>query len=203
MSEIQLITVLYLLVAARALLFFAPKLLASSEQRRTVQETLDSVVVAGVAALLLITFVVRSFYIPSASMVPTLRIQDYVLVNELIYRVSSPMRGDIVVFRPPHDPARDYIKRVVGIEGDVLEVKEGRLFRNSVPIDEPYTYEPEILGDQEPVRVPAGRLFVMGDNRNNSSDSRVWGFLPVNRVVGRASLIFWPPNRVRLLRSPA
>lgn len=202
MSETQLIILLYLLVFGRVLLHFKPDLVGDRDKRKFFAEYADSLVTAGVAALLLITFVVRSFYIPSASMVPTLLIKDFILVNEMVYRMSDPARGDIVVFRPPHaeGQGKDYIKRIVAVENDVIEVREGQLYRNGELVEEPFTNEE--LMDRKSVdayRVPPDHVFVMGDNRNNSLDSRVWGPLPVENIVGRAELIFFPPSRIGLL----
>ena len=137
---------------------------------------------------------------------PTLLENDYILVNELEYTFSRPMRGDIAVFRPPdryEGDKPDLIKRVVGIEGDVLEVKDGRLWRNGIELDEPWVKEP-IDGrwppeGEKPHVVAQGCCFMMGDNRNNSSDSRVFGDVPLKNYVGRAVVIFFPPRRMGLL----
>ncbi|HXE73873.1 MAG TPA: signal peptidase I [Candidatus Nitrosotenuis sp.] len=200
MNEIQLITMIYILVAGRLLVHLFPAV--AGRLRRTLNEYLDSFIVAGSAALLLITFVVRSFYIPSESMVPTLLVHDYILVNKFICRFCQPDRGDILVFKPPPGVAdsddKDFIKRVVGIEDDVLEIKDGVLYRNGEKVDEPYVHE-QMFGDMPAYRVPRGHVFMMGDNRNNSDDSRRWGPLPLDRVVGKAFIIFWPPQRIRLL----
>lgn len=200
-NEEQLIVLIYILVVARLVLHHIPRVLNSVPLRRSVNEYLDSFIVAGAAALLLITFVVRSFYIPSESMVPTLLVNDYILVNKFVYRFCHPMRGDILVFHPPHihDPdKKDFIKRCIAIEGDEIAVREGKVILNGQPIDEPYIAAPPMM-DYGPKVVPPGHIFMMGDNRNNSDDSRNWGPLPLDNVVGKAFIIFWPLNRVRLI----
>ncbi|ODT79101.1 signal peptidase I [bacterium SCN 62-11] len=171
-------------------------------KRRNVNEFIDSIVHAGVSALLLIHFIVRSYYIPSGSMIPTLEIKDYILVNELQYRFTKPARGDVAVFHPPatyHGNKEDLIKRVVGIEGDTISVKGGQLYRNGVKVEEPFIKEP-IREDFAEIRVGAGRCFMMGDNRNDSFDSRFWGDVPYDHYVGKAEFIFWPPQRAGRIR---
>jgi len=201
LSETQLFLVLYVLVGLRLVFHLYPKLLDETWHQWQ-SELIDGMVVAGVTALLLINFVVRSFFIPSGSMEPTLQVDDYILVNEFIYRFVKPQRGDIVVFKPPESANsnpdhRDFIKRIVGIEGDVIEVRDGALYRNGFRVQEPYVAEP-IFGDEPPVLVKPGHLFMMGDNRNNSQDSRYWGQLPEENVVGKAFLIFlnWREKRL-------
>lgn len=167
------------------------------KMHKTVREYIDSFVIAGTVAMLIITFVVRSFYIPSESMVPTLLVNDYILVNKFVYHFSSPSRGEIVVFHPPHvsNPSEvDFIKRCVAVENDVVEVNKGVLYVNGEPMQEPFIKEPPV-NDFPPYRIPAGCIFMMGDNRNNSDDSRYWGPLPLKNVVGKAEAIFWPLSR--------
>lgn len=170
--------------------------------RRNINEFIDSIVQAGVSALLLIHFIVRSYYIPSGSMIPTLQIHDYILVNELQYVFSKPARGDVAVFHPPDTytgDKEDLIKRVVGIEGDILEVKDGKLYRNHQLVDEPYIKEP-IQGSFGPYTVKPGCCFMMGDNRNDSYDSRFWHDVPYKNYVGKAEFIFFPPKRIGRIR---
>jgi signal peptidase I len=170
-------------------------------------------------------FVVEAFYIPSESMVPTLRIGDRVLVNKFIYRFTEPQRGDIIVFKsveggslPPQEdliervvdlvrpgrsqepPREDLIKRVVGVPGDEISVRNGRLFVNGEPQREPYVNKKYPDRSFSPaVTVPKGHVFVMGDNRTNSQDSRVFGPVPERNIEGEAFLRFWPPDRIGLL----
>ena len=145
-------------------------------------------------------FVMEAFWIPSGSMIPTLEIGDRVLVNKFIYRFTEPERGDIVVFRSVDNPDEDLIKRVVGVPGDEIAVRRGRLILNGEPQKEPYTNKnfPD-RSFYARTTVPEGHVFVMGDNRGNSADSRVFGPLPKKNIEGEAFLRFWPPNRIGLL----
>jgi signal peptidase I len=145
-------------------------------------------------------FVMEAFWIPSGSMIPTLEIGDRVLVNKFIYRFTEPKRGDIVVFTSVDDPKEDLIKRVVGVPGDKIAVRGGKLFLNGEPQKEPYTNKK--LPDRSffaRTTVPKDHVFVMGDNRGNSADSRVFGPLPKKNIEGEAFLRFWPPDRIGLL----
>ncbi len=145
-------------------------------------------------------FVMEAFWIPSGSMIPTLEIGDRVLVNKFIYRFTEPKRGDIIVFRSVDNSDEDLIKRVVGLPGDKIAVRHGKLFRNGEPQKEPYTNRK--LPDRSfyaRTTVPKGHVFVMGDNRGNSADSRVFGPLPKKNIEGEAFLRFWPPHRIGLL----
>ncbi len=145
-------------------------------------------------------FVVEAFYIPSESMVPTLEVGDRVLANKFIYRFTEPERGDIVVFRSVEGGEEDLIKRVVGIPGDKISVKNGTLFLNGEPQKEPYvnTSFPD-RSFASPKKVPQNHVFVMGDNRANSRDSRFFGPVPEKNIEGEAFIRFWPPNRLGLL----
>ncbi len=212
-----------------------------------VREYLDAFIVAGLAALFLITFVVRTFFIPSGSMLPTLQLNDVLLVNEFAYKLHPPADGDIAVFTPPIDSGgNEFIKRVIGVPGDALSIRDGVVYRNGHPLREPYVNAPPAYdlkiadytidvdnGDgvmraldptvanipprslwQAPDRIPKGFYFMLGDNRRYSDDSHVWGFaqlhgpfvagpLAAQHVAsgfdGDAFLIFWPPNRLRIL----
>jgi signal peptidase I len=171
--------------------------------RQVLREYLDAFIVAGLVALFLITFVVRTFYIPSGSMEPTLQIHDILLVNEFEYRFTKPHEGDIVVFDPPVPTQNDFIKRVVGLPGDTLRVHDGVVYRNGVAMNEPYIaekpdYELQVknygitvngtpLDPQyanipprsawtAPDRIPPGCYIMFGDNRTDSEDSHIWGF---------------------------
>ncbi len=145
-------------------------------------------------------FIVEAFWIPSESMVPTLEVGDRVLVNKFIYRFTEPARGDVVVFRSVEGNGEDLIKRVVGLPGDTIAVRDGTLFVNGEAQKEPYTNK--AVPDNSfyaPTQVPNGNVFVMGDNRTNSADSRVFGPLPKENILGEAFLRFWPPGRIGLL----
>jgi signal peptidase I len=162
-------------------------------------EVVVIVAAAFVLALLIQQFIVKPFYIPSESMENTLVKGDRVLVSRFTYRFGQPHRGDIVVFHPPSDQTQDYIKRVVGVAGDTVAVRDGRLYINGVVQDEPYVKEPRMVVDFDQKTVPQGSIFVMGDNRNNSGDSRVFGPVKVNEVVGEAFLVYWPLTKLHWL----
>lgn len=173
--------------------------------RTSVVETLDASIFAALLSLLIITFVVQAFYIPSGSMEPTLQVDDRILVSKFSYRIGRIARGDVVVFHYPLNPGKDFVKRVVALGGERVELRDGVVLINNQPISELY---PTALaaGDRActtsygPQRVPRGQLFVLGDNRCNSEDSRFFGFVPVGNVVGKALLVYWPPQRIGLVR---
>lgn len=143
------------------------------------------------------TFVAEARYIPSGSMLPTLEINDRLLIDKVTYNFSDPDRGDIVVFYPPDLLGQKdaFIKRVIGLPGDVIEVKNGQVFVNGDPQQEPYIAAPPEY-QYGPVKVPADSYLVLGDNRNKSFDSHNWGFVPEDNVIGRAVLRFWPLDRL-------
>jgi signal peptidase I len=195
-----------------------------SFKKSVAREYFESLVIAVVLALFIRTFVVQAFKIPTGSMEPNLLIGDHLLVNKLVFgpyvsgaeRTLLPMkeigRRDVIVFKYPEDPERDFIKRVIGLPGEQIEVRAKRVYVNGRLLDEPYAYyleEPPPVpqeldpGDDRqamngdprenygPVTVPPKHYFVMGDNRDNSQDSRYWGFLPRDYVKGRALVIYW------------
>lgn len=144
------------------------------------------------------TAVVEAYWIPSGSMWPTLEVGDRLLGAKFAYWLDAPHRGDIVVFAPPSSAATDarrLVKRVVAVAGDRVEVRGGRLFVNGAPVREPYLAEPPAY-TLAPLAVPAGYVFVLGDNRNNSFDGHVWGLLPVDHVKAKALFRFWPLGRL-------
>lgn len=182
--------------------------------KRFLLETLETLFLAVVifAAINLVSVRVR---VDGFSMQPTLENGNYVLVNRLAYIGSGPQRGDIIVFRPPMYPEeglwerliglpnleeryQDYIKRVIGLPGEQVKISDGIVYINGVPLSEPYLdSRPAYSGEWE---VPPDTLFVLGDNRNNSSDSHAWGFVPRKNVIGRAELVYWPVTEMTLLR---
>ncbi|MCD4742401.1 MAG: signal peptidase I [Desulfobacteraceae bacterium] len=181
---------------------------------KTLRENIEVIVIAVVIALFIRTFVVQAYKIPSGSMKDTLLIGDHLLVNKFIYGVKIPFtdgkilipikdpeQGDIIVFKYPEDPKKDFIKRVVGIEGDVVKIVKKKLYVNGelkeykehVKYTDPIIY-PVNLNNRDnlgPIKVPKDSLFVMGDNRDNSHDSRFWGFVKLNAVKGEALIIHW------------
>lgn len=158
--------------------------------------------IALILALLIRAFVAEPRYIPSDSMLPTLQIGDRLVVEKVSYYFHPPQRGDIVVFDPPPQLqiqgfAKDqaFIKRIIGVPGQVVQIKAGKVFVNGEPLQEPYIAEPPNYS-WGPQQIPAGEFFVMGDNRNNSNDSHVWGFLPQSNLIGRAWFRFWTLKRL-------
>jgi len=157
------------------------------------------IITAVVLAWLIKTYVVQPFYIPSGSMEPTLYPGDRVLVNKFIYKFQEPKPGNIVVFVPPGNTNKDFIKRIIAVEGQQVEVRSGKVFVNGKVKSEPYTISMYDSNNYGPERIPLDSVFVMGDNRPNSQDSRVFGSLPEDSLVGEAFMIYWPPQRIRLL----
>jgi signal peptidase I len=151
-----------------------------------------------VVAFLVKTFLIQAFYIPSGSMLPTLEIQDRVLVNKLSYDLHPVHRGDIIVFKSPDQTpgqVKDLIKRVIGIPGDTVEAHDGKLFVNGVAQNEPFLGPGVTTGPLEPQKIPPGHYWVMGDNRGNSKDSRFFGAIPKSLIIGRAFVRVWPIGR--------
>lgn len=143
------------------------------------------------------TFVAEARYIPSGSMLPTLEINDRLIIEKLSYDFGTPRRGDIVVFNPPEslNQTDAFIKRVIGLPGDQIEVKNGLVYANGEPLQEPYI-ETKPNYQYGPVTVPENEYLVLGDNRNESFDSHYWGFVPQDHLIGRAMFRFWPPDRL-------
>jgi signal peptidase I len=203
LTATQLTFLILAVTIARVIFYLKPQIWRNSlKTRRVLIEYMDSIIVAGVAALFIIHFLFRTFFIPSGSMIPTLQIKDYILVNEFVYRFKKPQRNDIIVFKPPpaaNAEGKEFIKRVVALGGETVMVKDGQVFVDGVPRDEPYVQN-QVDYNMPPVKVPKEHLFVMGDNRPLSADSHVWGFLPEQNVIGKAILIILPPQRIRALK---
>jgi signal peptidase I len=189
---------------------------------------LDALIAASLVALFLTTFVIRTFFIPSVSMVPTLQVSDVLLVDEIAYRLRRPADGDIAIFAPPFESGgNDYVKRIIGSPGDAIAIANGIVYRNRTALREPYENEtpnydlairqygvyvngtaldprtadiPPRSKWQAPNRIPHGYYFVLGDNRNYSDDSHVWGFVRERGFIGRAFFIIWPLKRLQVLK---
>ncbi|MEL6929443.1 MAG: signal peptidase I [Cyanobacteria bacterium J06600_6] len=162
-----------------------------------------TVVVALTLALIIRVFIAEPRYIPSESMFPTLETGDRLVIEKVGYKLHPPIKGDIIVFQPPEmlmlignfDKSQAFIKRVIAQPGETVAVKNGVVYVNDLPLVENYIAAPpeyELIT----VTVPEGQLFVMGDNRNNSNDSHIWGFLPIENAIGHAVFRFWPPERI-------
>ena len=187
-------------------------------KKSTVREYFESIVIAVILALFIRTFVVQAFKIPTGSMEENLLIGDHLLVNKFVFGpaesslertllpITTIKRGDVIVFKYPEEPERDFIKRVIGLPGETLEVREKKVYVDGRQLQEPYAHylQPaaspsefqeltsfDVRDRYGPVTVPANQYFVMGDNRDNSQDSRYWGFLPRANIKGRALVIYW------------
>ncbi|HTX58645.1 MAG TPA: signal peptidase I [Verrucomicrobiae bacterium] len=247
MTPLQLLIIVAAIALVRVALSLRPVRAGTSGRSTEIaREFLDPFIIAGLAAWVLITFVARTYYIPSGSMLPTLQLHDVLLVDKFEYRFHQPKRGDIVVFPPPIPTPDDFIKRVVGLPGDALSITAGTVFVNGRALYEPYTADKPVYelairnygiyvsygaGWQRldpasanipprsqwtaPDRIPPHCYFMMGDNRNDSEDSHVWGFAQDAGTfatgprageragfTGRAFLIFWPPSQARFLTDP-
>lgn len=172
--------------------------------KSVIREYVEAVAVAVALAGLIIVFVAQSFLVQGASMEPSLSHGERVLVDKITYRFRDPQRGEIVVFQYPADPRRKFIKRVIGVPGDVVYIRGGTVFVNGVPLREDYILGPT-YGEFPPTRIREDHYFVLGDNRNNSDDSRFADVGPVPRrlIVGRAVLTYWPPGEVGMIAPPS
>ncbi len=189
-------------------------------KKSVVREYAESIIIAILLALLIRAFVVQAFKIPSGSMKPTLLVGDHILVNKFIYGIklrvpftslnytlipiSTPKRNDVVVFIYPVDPKKDFIKRVVGLPGDTVQIKDKKVYINHLPMEDPHGVHSDQMTIPEaeqprdntgPLIVPPNKLFVMGDNRDESYDSRYWGFVDKNEIIGKAFIIYWSWDR--------
>jgi signal peptidase I len=186
-------------------------------KKSTAREYFESIVIAVILALFIRTFVVQAFKIPTGSMEENLLIGDHLLVNKFVFGptatnlerrllpIGTIERGDVIVFKYPEEPDRDFIKRVIGLPGETVEVREKKVYVNGQALDEPYVHFLQPSTNSEfhettsfdvrerygPVTVPPNQYFVMGDNRDNSQDSRYWGFLPRENIKGKALVIYW------------
>jgi signal peptidase I len=171
----------------------SPGVAAAEQNRRShlVREIIETVLLTA-AIFLLVNAATGRFRIEGQSMEPNLHDGEYVLIDKISYLLHPPERGDVIVFLPPNE-VRDYIKRVIGLPGDTVEIRGGQVYVNGIALDEPYLKYS--ANNDMPARViEAGRYFVMGDNRNNSSDSRSFGAITPQSIVGRAWLVYWPPS---------
>jgi signal peptidase I len=192
----------------------------TERKKSIVREYAESIIIAILLALLIRAFVIQAFKIPSGSMKPTLQVGDHILVNKFIFGIklripftalnytlipiSSPKRNDVVVFIFPKETNKDFIKRVIGLPGDTVQIKNKKVYINDQPMEDPHgTYtDQRIIPEMEqprdnagPIVVPPNMIFVMGDNRDESYDSRFWGFVDQKQVLGKAFIIYWSWDR--------
>jgi signal peptidase I len=165
-----------------------------------VGEVFESLIIAVILALIIRLFIFQFFVIPSESMKPTLLVNDRIVVAKFSYYFSEPQRGEMIVFKYPRDPKRAFVKRLVALEGETVALQDSVLYINGEPVPEPYLPEGLDFADFGPVQVPEGHLFMLGDNRNNSDDSRVWGFLQDDLLIGKLVAIYWPIDRIGVAR---
>jgi len=183
-----------------------------------IKEWVETIFVALILALIIRSFIVQPFKIPTGSMEETLLVGDRILVNRFIYglripfttkrifKFKKPERADVIVFNYPEDPKRAFIKRVIGKEGDVVEIKDGKIYINSKLFEHPaikniYYYNQGNLGlINQKIVVPKDSYYVLGDNSRSSRDSRYWGFVPDKYLIGKAFLIYWPIKRIRIIK---
>ena len=188
------------------------------QARLVIKEWTESLIIAVILALFVRTFIVQAFKIPSGSMIPTFQVGDRIFVNKFIYgakvplfnmnlpAVMAPKRGDIVVFISPDTPEKDFVKRLIAVGGEKVEIKDGKLFINGKVIDEPpsicsvYYYNAGDSGKEgQVIEVPKDSYFVLGDNSASSRDSRFWGFVPKKNMLGKVIFIYWPLYRMKVI----
>ncbi|MFC1666634.1 signal peptidase I [Candidatus Omnitrophota bacterium] len=179
----------------------------NDRMRYFIKEWIEPVVIAVILALIIRAFVVQAFKIPTGSMRPTLIEGDRILVNKFIYKFKEPERGDVIVFRSPEDKKKDFIKRLIGLPGENIEISNGTVLIDDKAADEDsvirerYYYNRGAFGkDDQVTLIPKDAYYVLGDNSISSRDSRYWGFMPKKYLKGKAFLIYWPPTRIRLLK---
>jgi signal peptidase I len=185
--------------------------------KSAIRDWVESIIVAFLLAMVIRTFVVQAFKIPTGSMRPTLLEGDLILVNKFIYgakvpftnlrlpALRQPKRGDVIVFIYPEDPKKDFIKRLIGLPHETVEIKEGTIYINDKPLIDPpfnqrYYYNRELAKEGEKISIPEDSFFVLGDNSASSKDSRYWGFVPKKNILGEALVIYWPLNRIRIIK---
>jgi len=186
--------------------------------KSVVRDWVESIVVAFILAMIIRTFVIQAFKIPSGSMRSTLLEGDLILVNKFIYGAKIPFTGlnlpalrqpkkeDVIVFIYPDNPKKDFIKRLVGSPGETLEIKSGTVYVNDKPLidsifSQRYYYNRGEFGQEgKKIKIPEDNFFVLGDNSASSQDSRYWGFVPRKNILGKALVIYWPPQRIKIIR---
>ena len=194
--------------------------MAQKKVKSQLREWIESIAIALVIALFIQTFIIQAFKIPSGSMIPTFRIGDRIFVYKFLYSarvpfinfrlpildIRQPQRGDIIVFSSPEDPKKDFVKRLIAFGGERVGIRDGRVEINGKPMNSPatssiYYYNAGEYGAEgETVTVPEGCYFAMGDNSANSRDSRYWGFVPKENLIGKAVLIYWPLHRIKIIK---
>jgi signal peptidase I len=158
----------------------------------------ETILFAFILAFLIKSFILQISYIPTGSMIPTLNNGEAVLVVRIPYYFREPRRGEIIVFKYPLNPSQEYVKRLIGLPGDTIEIKHGNVYVNGELLKEDYVKRKDDY-NYGPIKVPKDSYFVLGDNRPVSVDSRSWGFVPKKNLVGQAILLLWPPQRIQIV----
>jgi signal peptidase I len=168
---------------------------------------IQSILITVLLAFLLRFFLIQPFIVEGSSMEPNFHDQQYIIIDKLSYRIREPRRGEVIVFHPPNDPAQNYIKRIIGLPGETVRIDNGNVFINEIKLEEPYlgeqNHNTEQLRFREPVTLDADEYFVMGDNRNHSSDSREWGELVKHNIEGRTWFIALPFSDFQVIPRPS
>jgi signal peptidase I len=193
-------------------------LFSGNKKKSALREWAESIIVAFILAMVIRSFLVQAFKIPTGSMRPTLLEGDLILVNKFIYGAkvpftdlrlpafSPPKRGDVIVFIYPDDRKKDFIKRLVGLPGETVEIRNGTVYINDQPLLDPvfsqryYYNRGDLAAEGQKISVPENSFFVLGDNSASSKDSRYWGFVGRQDILGKAMLIYWPPQRIRIIK---
>ncbi len=176
-----------------------------TNKKKIIVENLKSLVIAFILAMFIRTFFVQAFKIPSSSMYPTLQVGDRLMANKLVYKFREPERGEIVIFKYPVNLRKDFVKRLIALPGEEVEIKEGEIFidgkqvKNSL-VNGRYYYNSGLYGTEFPAKIPPDSYYVLGDNSINSKDSRYWGFVPEKNLIGKPLFIYWPLRRIRIVR---
>lgn len=194
--------------------------MAKNRFKSELREWVESILIAFVIAIVLQTFVIQAFKIPSGSMIPTFNIGDRIFVNKFLYcarvpfvnfrlpvmDMRQPKRGDIIVFQSPEDPKKDFVKRLIALGGETVEIKNGAILVNGMQVSVPsirsvaYFNAGDYGKEGQAVMVPKDSYFALGDNSSNSRDSRYWGFVPKKNLIGKAVCIYWPLNRIKAVK---
>lgn len=172
-------------------------------------DTIQTLLFAASIFLVVYMFLFRPFQVSGTSMWPNFQDKEYVLTNLIVLRFENPKRGDVIVFKAPIDPDKDFIKRVIGAPGDTVSVKDGGVYVNGEKLDESSYLSSDVktiggafLRDGTSITVPSDEYFVLGDNRPFSSDSREWGFVKSDEILGESFLVYWPLNQIKLIKNP-
>lgn len=193
--------------------------MADKKVKSQAREWAESIIIALILALIIRAFLVQAFKIPSGSMIPTFNIGDRIFVSKVIYgakvpftnfrmpAMRQPKRGDIIVFRSPEDKKKDFVKRLIGLEGETVEIRDGRIYINGKVVDEPssirsvsYYNAGNYGGENQVIKVPRDSYYVLGDNSTSSRDSRYWGFVPKENLMGKVIFIYWPLHRMKAVK---